>query len=301
MKKYDIIVDKKSDGKRLDIFLADRFKKKHSRSFIKKLIDENKILVNNKKVKAHHPVNGMDNISIEIPEAQPITVKPEKIDLDIVYEDGDLVVVNKPAGLVVHPAPGNYSGTLVNALLYHCKDLSGIGGSLRPGIVHRLDKDTSGLIVVAKSDLAHRSLSKQFKTRRIKRIYIALVKGIVQLDNGIIELPIGRHALDRKKMDVKFTDSREAVTQYKVLKRFKDFTMLELKLRTGRTHQIRVHMAHIGHPLAGDTAYGSAKGLARQALHAKTLGFTHPRTKEVMEFDSNIPLDIQEVIERGRL
>ncbi len=301
MQKYSFPVDRKNAGKRLDIFLVDSFKKKHSRSFVKKLIDKGLVVVNGNKAKAHHLVNFREEVTIEIPHPEPLCLKPEKMELDILYEDSDLIVLHKPPGLVVHPAPGNYSGTLVSGLLYHCEDLSGIGGSLRPGIVHRLDKDTSGVIVVAKSDAAHKSLSEQFKKRTIKRIYIALVKGVVQLDNGIIELPIGRHPLDRKKMGIKFVKSKEANTQYKVLKRFKDFTMVELKLGTGRTHQIRVHMSHIGHPLMGDKTYGSAKGLARQALHAKVLGFVHPKTKEYMEFDSKIPLDMREVIDRGRL
>ncbi len=301
MQKYSFSVDKKNAGKRLDIFLVDSLKKRHSRSFIKKLIDKGLVVVNKNKTKVHHLVNLGEEVTIEVPSPEPLCLKPEKIELDILYEDSDLIVLNKPPGLVVHPAPGNYSGTLVNGLLYHCKDLSGIGGDLRPGIVHRLDKDTSGVIVVAKSEAAHKSLSEQFKKRTIKRIYIALVKGVVQLDNGIIELPIGRHPLDRKKMGVKFVESKEASTQYKVLKRFKDFTMLELKLGTGRTHQIRVHMSHLGHPLVGDKTYGWAKGLARQALHAKTLGFVHPATEKYMEFDSKIPEDMQGVIERGRL
>lgn len=301
MQRYSFPVDKKNAGKRLDIFLVDSLKKKHSRSFIKKLIDKGLVVVNKNRTKVHHLVNFGEEVTIEIPSPEPLRLKPEKIELDILYEDSDLIVLNKPPGLVVHPAPGNYSGTLVNGLLYHCRDLSGIGGNLRPGIVHRLDKDTSGVIVVAKSEAAHKSLSEQFKRRKIKRIYVALVKGVVQLDNGIIELPIGRHPLDRKKMGIKFMESKEASTQYKVLKRFKDFTMLELKLGTGRTHQIRVHMSHLGYPLVGDETYGSAKGLARQALHAKTLGFVHPATEKYMEFDSKIPEDMQRVIDRGRL
>ncbi len=301
MQRYSFPVDKKNADKRLDIFLVDSLKKRHSRSFIKKLIDKGLVVVNKNKTKVHHLVNFGEEVTIEVPSPEPLCLKPEKIELDILYEDSDLIVLHKPPGLVVHPAPGNYSGTLVNGLLYHCKDFSGIGGDLRPGIVHRLDKDTSGVIVVAKSDAAHKSLSEQFKKRTIRRIYIALVKGVVQLDNGIIELPIGRHPLDRKKMGVKFVESKEASTQYKVLKRFKDFTMLELKLGTGRTHQIRVHMSHLGHPLIGDKTYGSSKGLARQALHAKTLGFVHPATEKYMEFDSKIPEDMQGVIERGRL
>ena len=220
--------------------------------------------------------------------------------ITVLYEDGDVVVINKPAGLVVHPAPGNYSGTLVNALLHHSKDLASSGGDMRPGIVHRLDKGTSGLLVVAKNAAAHRELSEQFKARSVTRKYVALVKGALQLDNGIIELPIGRSKRDRKKMGVVFTDSRTAVTRYRVLERFGGFTLVELKLGTGRTHQIRVHMAYMGHPIVGDDKYGAKDTIGRPALHAKTLGFIHPRTRKYMEFDSRVPGDIQEMIDARR-
>ncbi|NQT22948.1 MAG: RluA family pseudouridine synthase [Candidatus Omnitrophica bacterium] len=301
MQRYNISVDKKRAGKRLDVFLVDKFKERMSRTFIKRLIDKGRVLVNEKAVKVHYLVNDGDRIVVDIPDPEPVNIKPEKIDLDILYEDADIIVVNKPVGLVVHPGAGNPNGTLVNGLLYHCKGLSGIGGVLRPGIVHRLDKDTSGIIVAAKNDISHRFLSEQFKNRTIKRVYIALVKGDVQLDNGIVELPLGRHSQDRKKIGIQFADGKEAATHYRVLGRFEGFTMLELKLETGRTHQIRVHMAHIGHPLVGDKLYGSAKGLSRQALHAKMLGFVHPQTKQFMEFDSEIPADMQGLFKKKKV
>jgi len=299
--KYNFTVDKRREGKRLDIYLADKFKKELSRTFIKKMVDKGNVLVNGKSAKAHYTVNDGDFICLNIPKPESITIKPEKIDFEILYEDNDVIVINKPAGLVVHPGAGNSSGTLVNGLMYHCSDLSGIGGVLRPGIVHRLDKDTSGVLVAAKNDLSHRSLSEQFKNRTIKKTYVALVKGVVQLDNGTVELPLGRHALERKKIGIKFVEGKQAKTHYRVLERYDDFTVLELKIETGRTHQIRVHMAHIGHPLVGDKLYGSSTGMSRHALHAKVLGFTHPVTNQFMEFTVEIPGDMQLVIDRGKL
>jgi 23S rRNA pseudouridine1911/1915/1917 synthase len=265
LEEYKIIVDAKLSGKRIDIFLVEYFKHKFSRTFIRKLIDDGKVTIHNECQKAKHIVHENDVLHIEIPPPETLSVEAEDIPLDIVYEDKDVCVVNKQAGLVVHPAPGNAKGTLVNALLFHCRDLSGIGGALRPGIVHRLDKDTSGLIVVAKNDMAHTSLSNQFKSREAGRVYIALVKGKVEFDNGIIELPIGRHHIDRKRMEVAYSDSKDAKTRYTVLKRFNGFSVLELKLETGRTHQIRVHLAHLGYPILGDRTYGSGKGMKRQA------------------------------------
>jgi 23S rRNA pseudouridine1911/1915/1917 synthase len=224
-------------------------------------------------------------------------MEPEDIPLEIAYEDDELLVVNKPAGMVVHPAPGNYTGTLVNALLYHCKNLSGIGGVSKPGIVHRIDKGTSGLLLVAKTDRAHKSLSKQFKDKTINRVYVSIVKGVIELDNGTVELPIGRSPKDRKKMTVKFEDSKDALTNYRVLERFADATLLELVLGTGRTHQIRVHMSHMGHPIIGDEKYGyKDEGIDRPALHAKTIGFAHPVTGEYMEFTSELPPDMVKLI-----
>jgi len=294
-------VGEENKGQRLDVFLADNLSGKFSRSFIQRLISEGSVTLNGMAVKPHHKINAGDSIKVVIPEAKPYSVKGEKIPLDIVYEDEYLLVVNKRHDMVVHPAPGNYTGTLVNALLGHCTDLSGIGGVMKPGIVHRLDKGTSGLLVVAKTDEVHRALAKQFKDKTTARVYLALVRGVVELDNGIIELPIGRSVHDRKKMAVKFEDARDAKTQYKVLKRFKDFTLLELRLATGRTHQIRVHMSHIGHPVLGDDKYGTRGIFSHPVLHAARLGFVHPVTEKYMEFESAMPEDMKKLIQEGHL
>ncbi|MBL7155583.1 MAG: RluA family pseudouridine synthase [Candidatus Omnitrophica bacterium] len=303
MEELERTVEKKEDSKRLDKFLVEALEKKFSRSFIKKLIDGNNVFVNGESQNAHYKVSEGEKIKIVIPEAKPLELKPENIPLDIAYEDEDVVVINKSPGISMHPTGAYLTGTLVNGLLYHCKDLSGIGGVLRPGIVHRLDKDTSGLLVAAKNDLAHINLSNQFRNRSVKRKYVALVKGIVEHDNGRIELPIARRKKDITKMGVSFVDEKKknAITTYKVLKRFGDFTVLELSLQTGRTHQIRVHLSHIGHALIGDKMYGSPKGLSRQALHAKTLGFFHPTKKDFMEFTSELPEDMQGLINRGKI
>jgi 23S rRNA pseudouridine1911/1915/1917 synthase len=287
-------------GQRLDKFLAEEFAADYSRAFIQKLIADGKVLVGGNAVKRHYNIVPGDFIRITVPEPTEYHVEAENIPIDIVYEDDHLLVVNKSAEMVVHPAPGNYGGTLVNALLYHCKTLSGVGGVQKPGIVHRIDKGTSGILVVAKDDLTHRGLAKQFKSKTIKRVYNAIVKGVVELDNGIISLGLARSNRDRKKMAVSFDEdnSKMAVTRYKVLKRFKDMTLVELVLGTGRTHQIRVHMAYIGHPLLGDEKYGSRAEIGRPALHAKMLGFTHPITGEYLEFTSPMPKDMQEVIDR---
>jgi len=298
---FEFEVTEPDKGKRLDKFLVENLPKLYSRTFIQKLISGNNILVNGESAKRHHSLSAGETIDVKIPQVAPSKIEAEDIPLDIVYEDKDLLVVNKPVDMVVHPAPGNYTKTLVNALLAHCKDLSGIGGIAKPGIVHRLDKDTSGLLVVAKSDEAHNGLSKQFKDKTTKRVYMALVKGVVELDNDVIKLPIARSRYDRKKMAVDFENSREAVTRYKVLKRFKDFTQLEVTLGTGRTHQIRVHMSYIGHPILGDSKYGARGNLKRPALHAKMLGFVHPKTGKYMEFTSDLPDDMNELIARGHL
>jgi 23S rRNA pseudouridine1911/1915/1917 synthase len=318
-KSLSVRVSADNKGKRLDKFLADYFIKEFSRSYLQKLLSEGRILLNGEIPKRHHIVNTGDLIGIRVPEPKEANIKKEKIPLDIVYEDEYLLVVNKPQGMVTHPAPGNYTGTLVNALLAHCDDLSGIGGVLKPGIVHRLDKGTSGLLVVAKTDAVHKALSKQFKNKTTKRVYIALVKGNVELDNGVIELPIGRSVRDRKKMAVKFDDehSKSAVTHYKVVKRFGDFaslrsrnfpnkakenfTLLECRLQTGRTHQIRVHLSYIGHPILGDEKYGTRGNLNAPMLHAALIGFTHPATKKFMEFTSEPPKEMADIIDRGRL
>ena len=303
MEELKFRVDQRRAGKRLDKFLVDIVQKKYSRTFIKKLIDDNKVFVNEKAETPHYKVLEGDLIKLSIPDPVPLDLMAEEIPLNVVYEDGDLLVVNKESGISVHPVGNNLKGTLCNALLSHCKDLSGIGGVYRPGIVHRLDKETSGLLVVAKNDISHTKLSDQFKERSVKRKYIALVKGVVQLDNARIDLPIARRKKDITKMGVSFTDEKKkhAITNYTVLKRFKNFTMLEVTLETGRTHQIRVHLSHSGYPVLGDKLYGSSKGLGRVALHAKTLGFTHPTKNKFMEFDSELPSDMKELITRGKL
>ena len=290
-------------GKRLDKFLAEHFEKEFSRSHLQKLLADGRILLNGEVPKRHHIVDTGEVVELKIPPAKEYEIKGEKIPLDIVYEDEYLLVVNKPQGMVTHPAPGNYTGTLVNALISHCDDLSGIGGVLKPGIVHRLDKGTSGLLVVAKTDEVHRKLSKQFKDKKTKRIYMALVRGRVEIDNGTVELPIGRSVRDRKKMAVKFEDERSkyAVTYYKVIKRFEGFTLLECTLGTGRTHQIRVHLSYIGHPILGDEKYGSKGDFKAPMLHALKIGFTHPVTKKFMEFTSEPPKEMAEMIKKGRL
>ncbi|MFA4905480.1 MAG: RluA family pseudouridine synthase [Candidatus Margulisiibacteriota bacterium] len=294
----EYIISTRGKGQRLDVFVSKQ-DTKLSRAFAQKLIEKCKILVNDKPSHSSYKLKGDDKITIDIPPPEKYEVQPENIPLNIVYEDEDLLVVNKPRGLVTHPAPGHYSGTLVNALLFHVKDLTGIGGVERPGIVHRLDKDTSGLLMVAKTDLAHRSLSKQIKDRTVKRSYIALVYGVLKQNDGYVQEKIGRHPVHRKKMAVS-GKGREALTFYKVKQRFKGFTLVELQLKTGRTHQIRVHMSHIGHPLVGDTTYGK-KGLALsnvegQLLHAQTIGFVHPRTGEYMEFSAPMPAEMEEVV-----
>ncbi|MGN1318340.1 MAG: RluA family pseudouridine synthase [Lachnospirales bacterium] len=279
-------------NKRIDLFLNDELED-FSRSALQKLIEKGNIKVNNKEVSKNYKLRENDEITVDIPEPVEIDIKAENIPLDILYEDDDLIVINKPQNMVVHPAPGHYSGTLVNALMYHCGDnLSGINGVLRPGIVHRIDKDTSGVLVIAKSDLAHISLSKQLSAHSMTRIYNAIVYNNIKDDEGTVKTLIGRSQNDRKKMAVVKTGGRNAVTHYKVLERMGKFNLVELRLETGRTHQIRVHMAHIGHPLLGDPVYGPKKqifNLEGQVLHAKVLGFIHPRTGEYMEFSTELP------------
>ena len=264
-----------------------------TRSMVQKLMEEGRILVSGKPVAKNHRLKAGNTLTVEIPAPQPLCIEAEEIPMNIVYEDEYLLVVNKPKGMVVHPAPGNYSGTLVNALLFHCKDsLSGIGGVIRPGIVHRIDKDTSGLLIVAKTDIAHQHLAAQIKEHSFTRIYEAVVYGTLKEETGTIDKPIGRHPQDRKKMAVTSIHSREAITHYQVIARYEGFTHVRLRLETGRTHQIRVHMASIGHPLAGDVVYGPKKvikTLCGQCLHAKVIGFVHPISGEYMEFDSPLP------------
>ncbi|MBR5497128.1 MAG: RluA family pseudouridine synthase [Clostridia bacterium] len=278
-------------GGRLDKFLSDN--SDLSRSVCAKLIEEGKVTVNGKTATKSVKVKNGDTITAEIPEPENLDVLPENIPLEIVYEDSDLLVVNKPKDMVVHPAPGNYTGTLVNALMYHCGDsLSGINGVIRPGIVHRIDKDTSGLLIVAKNDTAHTSLAAQIQAHSFRREYEAVVVGNFREDSGTIDRPLGRSPQDRKKQAINGLNPRNAVTHYQVIERFRGFCHCRFILETGRTHQIRVHAASMGHPVAGDTVYGDAKhtyGLKGQCLHARVIGFIHPKTGEYMEFTSDLP------------
>ena len=294
----NVIVNDK--GKRLDIYIAENFNEL-SRTMIKKLIESNNILVNDKSEKVSYKVQANDNISIDIPEAKETKLKAQEIPLDIIYEDSDIIVVNKPKGMVVHPANGNPDGTLVNAILSICKNsLSGIGGELRPGIVHRLDKDTSGLIIVAKNDKAHINMSEQIKERNVKKTYIALVRGNVPEEEATINMPIGRSTKDRKKMAVT-KNGKQAITHFKVLKRYSKYTLLEIKIETGRTHQIRVHMAEIGYPVVGDAVYSNGKnefGIEGQMLHAYKLEFMHPITNKHMELTAPLPQYFEEILKK---
>lgn len=294
-----LCVDEVAQGTRLDVYLTGILKKL-TRSQVQRLIEEAQILVNGQQGKANYKVKTGDVISYQLPEEKPLQIVPENIPLEIVYEDNDVLVINKPQGMVVHPANGNYQGTLVNALLGYGCPLSSLNGKLRPGIVHRIDKDTSGLLVVAKNDEAHRGLAEQVKEHEFKREYLALVHGVVDEPGGIIEAPIGRDLKDRQKMAVVFKNSKPALTRYWVLERFADYSLVKCQLETGRTHQIRVHMAYLHHPVAGDPKYGYRKEqlkLAGQALHAATLGFKHPRSQEWVEFSASLPAYFQEVLQ----
>lgn len=296
----NVIVNENDKGKRLDIYIAENFNEL-SRTMIKKLIESNNILVNDKSEKVSYKVQANDNISIDVPEAKETKLKAQEIPLDIIYEDSDIIVVNKPKGMVVHPANGNPDGTLVNAILSICKNsLSGIGGELRPGIVHRLDKDTSGLIIVAKNDKAHINMSEQIKERNVKKTYIALVRGNVPEEEATINMPIGRSTKDRKKMAVT-KNGKQAITHFKVLKRYSKYTLLEIKIETGRTHQIRVHMAEIGYPVVGDAVYSNGKnefGIEGQMLHAYKLEFMHPITNKHMELTATLPQYFEEILKK---
>ena len=306
-------VEDKDVGERIDKFLVD--KTSLSRSLVAKLLESGAVTVNGKCVAKNYKLRALDSVEVVFPEPEADEALPEDIPLDIIYEDGDIIVINKPKGMIVHPATGIYTGTLVNALLYHCKgSLSGIGGVIRPGIVHRIDKDTSGLLVVAKNDEAHIALSEQMKTHTVSRIYHAIAVGNIKDDSGTVNKPIGRHPSDRKKMAVVLDPSRtarEAITHYEVIERFATptgrFTYVKCKLETGRTHQIRVHMASIGHPLLGDGIYGgqgtkfeatSAALISGQCLHAKELELIHPRTGEKMHFECELPENFAAVIEK---
>jgi len=288
---------------RVDVFLAKKIED-YSRSFFEKLITDGGAEVNGRKVKPGYKLKNGDLVEVSIPDSKPLDIKAEKINLDILYEDNDIIVVNKPKGMVVHPAAGNYTGTLVNALMEHCGDsLSDINGVIRPGIVHRIDKDTSGVLVAAKNNSAHMKLSEKLKDHNIQRIYVAVAEGVIAEDTGKIDAPVGRHPHDRKKMSVNVKNGRRAVTYFKVIERFKSATLLELKLETGRTHQIRVHLSYIGHPLIGDTVYGRKKqqyDYHGQALHAKLLGFEHPSTGEYMEFTADPPAEFNQLLKKLR-
>ncbi|RXZ77094.1 RluA family pseudouridine synthase [Paenibacillaceae bacterium] len=292
-------------AERLDKYMMDSLQEEGvSRTQIQEWIKSGQVLVNGKPAKANYRVASADEISLTIPEPEEATIAAENIPLKVVYEDGDVIVVNKQRGMVVHPAAGHAAGTLVNALMYHCKDLSGINGVLRPGIVHRIDKDTSGLLMAAKHDAAHQSLAEQLKEHSVTRKYIAIVHGNVPHDQGTIDAPIGRDPQDRKMYTVTDRGGKHAVTHFVVLERIGDFTLVELQLETGRTHQIRVHMKYIGFPLAGDPVYGRSKTIAfkGQALHAAALGFDHPRTGERLLFEAPLPEDMEKTLAilRGR-
>ena len=288
---------------RLDKYLAEQFPEQ-TRSYLQKLIKDGEVLVNGKNVKTGYQLSKGDEVSVNIPEPKELDVEPQKMDLDIVYEDDDVILINKPKGMVVHPAPGHTTDTLVNGLLYHCKDnLSGINGVARPGIVHRIDRDTTGILIVCKNDMSHNSIAAQLKEHSINRRYRALVHGNLKDDTGTIEGPIGRHPIDRKKMAINERNGKPAVTHYSVLERFGNYTLIECKLETGRTHQIRVHMTSIGHPLVGDEVYGPAKcpfKLQGQSLHAMVLGFVHPRTGEYMEFSADLPEYFEDLLRKLR-
>lgn len=280
-------------GSRADSFLAKRMENT-SRSSAQQLIDAGRVRLEGKPVKSSYKVAEGDEFQVEVPETvEDAGLEAQNIPLDVIYEDGDLIVVNKPKGLVVHPAPGHADGTLVNALMYHCGDsLSGVGGELRPGIVHRIDMETSGLLIAAKNDFAHRHLSDQLKDRSLSRVYETIVRGTIKDESGTIDAPIGRHPTDRKRMAVTTRNSRSAVTHYEVIARYEGYTHLRCKLETGRTHQIRVHLAHIGHPVLGDMVYGMKKpelGLDSQCLHARRIKFIHPATGEHIELESELP------------
>lgn len=300
--RYYYTVEKEQEGLRLDQFLAAELTE-HSRSYIQKLIREGRVTVNDKAMKPGGRIQADDKILMTVPPLQELSVLPEEMDLDILYEDEDVILINKPKDMVVHPCPGRYSGTLVNGLLAHCQDnLSGINGVLRPGIVHRIDKDTTGVLVVCKTDLAHRSLAEQLKEHSITRKYEAIVYNNIPEEEGTVDAPIGRNPSDRKKMAVEYKNGKRAVTHYRVIDHLNhQFNHIECQLETGRTHQIRVHMASIGHPLLGDEIYGprnGRKGLEGQCLHARVLGFVHPRTGEYMEFEAPLPEYFKELLRK---
>jgi 23S rRNA pseudouridine1911/1915/1917 synthase len=301
MDKVAFTIEENLNNERIDKVLPQH-SDDWSRSQVQLWIKEGNVLVNGQTIKGNYKCKAGDAIEITIPDPEVLDVVPEPLDLEIVYEDSDVVVVNKPRGMVVHPAPGHPSGTLVNGLMYHIKDLSGINGVLRPGIVHRIDKDTSGLLMVAKNDKAHESLVSQLKAKTTLRKYKAIVHGVIEHDHATIDAPLGRDKKDRQKMAVTNENSRDAVTHFNVIERFKDFSYLECQLETGRTHQIRVHLNYIGHSVAGDPKYGPKKTLdiAGQALHAEVLGFDHPTTGEFMQFSAPLPSDMEKLLQELR-
>ena len=303
MEQREFVVEQETAGQRIDRFLSGE-DTGLSRSALQALVAEGHVQCNGKTVAKSLKLKAGDTVLLEIPDAKPIEAVPQEIPLDIVYEDAHLLVVNKPKGMVVHPAPGNPDGTLVNALLWHCKgSLSGIGGEIRPGIVHRIDKDTSGLIIAAKNDFAHAALAAQLKDHSLARTYVCIVCGKIKDDSGTIDAPIGRHPADRKKMAVTEKNSRSAVTHWRVLERFSGYTLVECKLETGRTHQIRVHMAYRGHPILGDMVYGHKKpelGQDSQCLHAKELRFVHPRTGQPVTVCCELPDYFTALLEKLR-
>ena len=302
MDNFEITVEESDIDRRIDVFLANKLES-FSRSYIQDLIKKGKATINGKAVKANYRLREGEGIVLDIPKPEPLEILPENIPLDILYEDDDVILVNKPKGMVVHPAAGHYSGTLVNALLYHCKDnLSGINGVLRPGIVHRIDMDTTGVIIACKNDNAHQHIAKQLAEHSITRRYVAIVTGNLKDDEGVVNAPIARSKNDRKKMAVD-KEGKTAVTHYKVLERLNNYTYIECMLETGRTHQIRVHMSYIHHPLLGDEVYSGKKEsmkLEGQCLHARVLGFIHPRTNEYMEFEAPIPEYFNEILRKFR-
>ena len=300
MNSEEIIAKNEAVGKRLDMYIPT-IKEELSRNTVQRLIEEGNITVNNQEKKGSYKIKINDKIKINIPEAKEINLKAQNIPLEVIYEDDDIIVINKPKGMVVHPANGNPDGTLVNAVMAICKNsLSGIGGQIRPGIVHRLDKDTSGVIIVAKNDKAHINLSEQLKNHEMKKTYLALVRGVIKENEATIDMPIGRSTKDRKKMAVT-RNGKNAITHFKVLKRYQNYTLLKIKIDTGRTHQIRVHMAEIGHPVIGDYIYSNGKnefGVEGQMLHAKELEFKHPITGKVLHLEAKLPDYFEEVLQK---
>ena len=301
MQVYEFLAGEESKDLRLDVFLKQNIEE-ISRTYIQKLIKDGYANVNGTVPKTNYKVNSGDKVCLNVPETEEPDIVAQEMPLDIVYEDDDVILINKPKGMVVHPAAGHYTGTLVNGLMHHCKDnLSGINGVLRPGIVHRIDMDTTGILIACKNDVAHQKISEPLKEHSITRRYRALVYGVIKEDEGVVNAPIGRHPIDRKKMAINPQNGKNAITHYRVLERFREYTYIECELETGRTHQIRVHMASLHHPLVGDQVYGPEKNpfhLQGQCLHAMVLGFVHPRTHEYMEFCADLPQYFSELLKK---